>query len=334
MKDCLISIIIPIYNAEKYLNRCLESVICQSYKNLEIILVDDGSIDNSGILCDEYASKDDRIVVIHIKNSGQSVARKKGLEIAKGNYIGFVDSDDLIHVDTFKVLLEQMLLFDADLSICGYKKFSQEESEDRVCASRNDTLYNNHNVKCVNREYALGECLSTKFYTASMWAKLFKKSVLDNIDFPIGTEMEDWAVIVDIFLKCKKVVLLKDAYYYYYQRDNSTMHGDFKEKDLLLESIFVRNLDLIEQYFPSLYNQAKTNLTANYFYVIDKMIKSGVVDKYNNEFDDLVLKLRKEMVFIVFKSKHHIVRKMLYIALMLNKRFYIFLYSVLLKGFV
>ena len=294
MEDCLISVIIPIYNAEKYLSRCLDSVTCQSYKNLEIILVDDGSIDNSGILCDEYASKDDRIVVIHIKNSGQSVARKRGLEIAKGDYIGF----------------------------------------DIVCASRNDTLNNNHNVKCVNSEYALGECLSTKFYTASMWAKLFKKSVLDNIDFPIGTEMEDWAVIVDIFLQCKKVVLLKDTYYYYYQRENSTMHGNFKEKDLLLESIFVRNLDLIEQHFPSLYNQAKTNLTANYFYVIDKMIKSSVVDKYNVEFDKLVSKLKKEFLFIVFKSKHHIVRRMLYIALMLNKRFYIFVYNVLLKVFI
>ena len=331
MDNYLISVIIPIYNAEKYLSRCLDSVTCQSYKNLEIILVDDGSIDNSGILCDEYASKDDRIVVIHIKNSGQSVARKRGLEIAKGDYIGFVDSDDLIHVDIFKVLLQQMLLFDADLSICGYKKFSNDECENIVFTSRNDTLCNKHNVKCTNNEYALGECLSTKFYTASLWSKLFKKSILDNLDFPAGTEMEDWAVIVDIFLKCKKVVLLKDAYYYYYQRENSTMHGDFKEKDLLLESIFVRNLDLIEHHFPSLYNQAKTNLTANYFYVIDKMIKSAVVDKYNNEFNELVLKLKKEFMFIVFKSKHHIVRKILYVVLMMNSRLYIVLYRILLK---
>lgn len=120
MKE-LISIIVPVYNVEQYLDDCLISIINQTYKNLEIILIDDGSTDKSGKICDEYAKKDSRIIVIHKENGGVSSARNAGLRIAKGAYIGFVDPDDWIAEDMYEVLYSNAKKYDADVSVCKYK---------------------------------------------------------------------------------------------------------------------------------------------------------------------------------------------------------------------
>ena len=322
MINSLISVIVPVYNVDKYLNRCIDSIINQSYKNLEIILVDDGSTDNSGSICDSYKLKDERVIVIHKKNSGQSMARVKGLEIASGDYVAFVDSDDLININTFEIQLNNLLLNDADISICKFIKFNDLDEKKIICLANSLTKVEDYEINCVNNEYALSECLSTKNYTASLWGKLYKKSVFHNINFPQGSEMEDWAVVVDIMLNSKKVVLFDGELYYYYQRDNSTIHSGFKEKDLLLESIFIRNLDLVDKNFPNLHNQAKTNLTANYFYVLDKMIKSQVIDEYKDEFNVILSKLKNDFLFIIFQSKHRIIRKISYIILIVNKELY------------
>ena len=118
----LISIIIPVYNVEKYLAKCLDSVLNQTYKNLEIILVDDGSKDNSGAICDEYAKRDNRIIVVHQKNSGVSKARNLGMSMATGDYIGFIDSDDTIEANMYEVLLKNAIESGAEISYCGLKQ--------------------------------------------------------------------------------------------------------------------------------------------------------------------------------------------------------------------
>ena len=126
----MISIIVPVYNVEKYLSRCLDSILVQTYRDFELILVDDGSTDRSGAICDEYASRDERIKLIRQSNQGLSVARNVGLDAARGDYIGFVDSDDYIHPETYQILLDALLKYDADLSVCGFNYVCENVIED------------------------------------------------------------------------------------------------------------------------------------------------------------------------------------------------------------
>ena len=139
--DDLISIIIPAYNVEKYISKCLESIIKQTYSNIEIILVDDGSTDKTSEICDEYEKKDDRIKVIHTENRGVSEARNKGLENVKGNWITFVDSDDWIEEDFCEVLLKKIKDYDADIALCGYKRVTENSCE-IIKTSGNDEVIN------------------------------------------------------------------------------------------------------------------------------------------------------------------------------------------------
>lgn len=320
-KQELISIIVPIYNVEKYLDRCINSIINQSYKNIEIILVNDGSTDNSLEICEKYKKNDDRIIIINKKNGGQSEARNFGLDIAKGKYVSFVDSDDLIHIDMYKILYNAIVKNKSDIAICRYKKFNSINENSIIYESskkKKDIV-----IKCVNSEYALAKCLDTKEITVSAWSKLYKREIFSELKFPCGTEMEDWAIIVDLMHKCKKVVMIPEALYYYFNRDDSTMNKKFKESDLKLEDIFARNIKLVDKYFPSLHNQAKTNLTANYFYVLDKMIKSKEVKNYKTEFNEIVSKLKKESLFILINSKHRVIRKLSFIVLLMSSQLYI-----------
>ena len=321
----LISIIVPIYNIQNYLSLCLDSIINQSYRNIEIILVDDGSTDNSGKICDDYSKIDDRIKVIHKKNGGLSDARNTGLEIVTGDYIGFVDGDDFIHKDMYNIMIDQLKKCDADVSICKFKRFSNHNNRQIIQSYQFDLINNENKIrsKCVSNEEALRECLLTNNYSVSAWSKLYKRTIFDKLRYPKGLEMEDWAIIVDVLLQCNKVVLIENELYYYYKRQNSIMLGKFKDTDLLLEKIFIRNVKLVDEYFPRLHNYVRTNLTANYFYVIDKMIQSCVVDCYKHEFDDIVTKLFNEIGFIFFKSKHRFIRKVSYLFLLINKKLYI-----------
>ena len=152
----LISIIVPVYNISECIEGCIKSILNQSYSNIEIILVDDGSTDGSGSICDKYKEIDSRVVVLHKENGGLSDARNKGLEIAKGDYIGFVDGDDVIHKDMYNTLLRQLLLYDADISICRFQKFTDKD-KNSILNSINNTVYafNNVTYKCVDNEYAL-----------------------------------------------------------------------------------------------------------------------------------------------------------------------------------
>ena len=133
MSKPLITVIVPIYHVEKYLHRCVDSILNQTYENLEIILVDDGSGDACSSICDEYAGRDSRIVVIHKENGGLSDARNAGIEIAKGQYLAFVDSDDYIHKDMYKILMKEILESNAEVSICSYKYVYDNKEKEIVC---------------------------------------------------------------------------------------------------------------------------------------------------------------------------------------------------------
>ena len=218
----LVSIIVPVYNVEQWLPRCVDSLIAQTYKNLEIILVDDGSADNSGKICDEYAEKDDRIVVIHKDNGGLSSARNAGLEVAKGNYISFVDSDDwvsLLFIENLYVALKEN---NCEISECNYVKTSGIDCQ-------NDEFQ--PGIVVASSEVAVNSVIDDGVFSVIVCNKLYKKSLI-TVSFEEGRLHEDTFWAHQIVANCKQIVKINDCLYYYYQRENSIMGSSYSEKRL------------------------------------------------------------------------------------------------------
>lgn len=207
----LISIIVPIYNVEKYLKRCIDSIVNQTYKKLEIILVDDGSTDKSSNICDNYAKEDNRIKVIHKKNGGISETRNIGIENCQGKFIGFVDPDDYIGKDLYNILHHNLIESDSDISICNFKTFEFESIDFTNIIGY--IQYNNID--------ALKELIFDKKITSHLWNKLYKKELFDSIKFPLNKIYEDLSVMYLLFYKSKKIVFSNSIQYGYYQRANS-----------------------------------------------------------------------------------------------------------------
>lgn len=239
----LISVIIPVYNVEKELRRCLDSIIGQTYRNLEIILVDDGSTDKSGSICDEYENKDSRTKVIHKRNGGLSDARNCGIEIATGNYITFVDSDDYVTADYVEYLLMEAKKNGADVSIVSHKKIWNE----------NDQL---NDVKEIQKIFTPIEAVEDLFYQrhieTSAWGKLYRRNIFQNIRFPVGLLYEDLATTYLLLLNSKKIVWSNAKKYYYFQREDSIMYREFSEKKMDRIHISEEILDKVHLQYPEL----------------------------------------------------------------------------------
>ena len=220
----LISVIIPVYNVEKYIKRCLDSVINQTYENLEIILVDDGTPDNSGVICDEYAKKDERIKVIHKENGGLSSARNAGLDIAKGEYISFIDSDDYISDNFIERLYENLSENGAEIAQCGFKR-TAKDSEEKDSVSESVKIYSGVEM--------LGHIHDEKgAETVVVWNKLYKAELFCDVRFPVGKIHEDEATTYKIFYKVKKVAMFDDKNYFYFFNENSITNKAFSLKKL------------------------------------------------------------------------------------------------------
>lgn len=213
--DPKISIIVPVYKVEPYLRKCLDSIISQTYQNLEIILVDDGSPDNCGAICDEYAARDRRIQVIHKENGGLSSARNTGLDIATGEWVGFVDSDDWVEPDMYEYLLSGAQQARADIAVCGVW---EEWPDRRLCRSCSQ-------AESFDTEGGLEQFFLRKKYSHSAWDKLYRRTLFAGIRFPEGQNFEDIATTHRVFERAKAVRLLPEAKYHYRQRPDSIM-GD------------------------------------------------------------------------------------------------------------
>lgn len=239
----LISIIIPVYNAEKYLGRCIESVINQTLKNIEIILVNDGSTDSSPKICDYYASIDNRIKVVHKKNGGVGSARNAGLDIANGLYIGFLDSDDYINKDMYELLYRELTNKKVDICGCFFNYLTKDnklvvnitEQEKKLCKTYNgreflELLYKGN--------YANGICVSIS-------NKLYKRKIWDNIRFT-NTIYEDDQICTYIYMNNYKVSLIDSLSYIYVQAENSITNTKFSEKNLCFLDILDERIRIFE----------------------------------------------------------------------------------------
>ncbi len=216
----LISVIVPVYNVEKYLDRCLKSIAEQTYKNLEIILVNDGSPDNSGKICDEWAKKDPRIKVFHKDNGGAGDTRNYGVEKATGEYIAFVDSDDVIADNYFEFLYDNLVKYDADISCCDFFEFRENESPEFKSAEISERVISGYDAckKMLESEVTI--------VLVSPCCKICKSEIIKSNPFPTGHACEDEATSCKYYYYSKKVVMSNAKLYAYYQHPSSVMHGN------------------------------------------------------------------------------------------------------------
>lgn len=220
--DDTISVIVPIYNVEQYLKRCIDSLLAQSYKFLKIILVDDGSTDKSGQICDEYADIYSNITVIHQKNQGLGPARNSGLNIVDSKFVAFVDSDDWIAPETYEVMYENMMLYGCDISTCG-RVIVQE-------GKQNKNIFCLDEEKVISGTEAVNRFLLQKELNMSPCDKLFSVALFDNVRFPSYYASEDIIPIYTVLSRAKRVVLTGKPFYYYFFRTGSISRTSFTKK--------------------------------------------------------------------------------------------------------
>ena len=307
-----ISVIVPVYNVEQYLERCVDSIINQTYTNLEIILVNDGSTDNSGKLCDELAKKDERIRVIHKENGGLSDARNRGIDESESDLVGFIDSDDYIDSDMYEVLLKNLNDTDADLSMCALYDVYNNTPEAQVT---------NKETWKLSSEQAIRMVMEAKILSVTAVNKLYRKSLFTDLKFEVGKIAEDAFIMIKLLDKCEKIVATNEKKYYYVHRENSITTQKFSTKFLNVIEAYEQNSNIILEKYPKLKDVAQTRMNWAYFYVLDRLLLD---DNYNdkeleNKLISYLKNHRKDILNDPLFTKG---RKIGFIALLLNRNLY------------
>lgn len=263
----LVSVIVPVYNVEKYLIKCVDSIINQTYRNLEIILVDDGSTDNSRRICDEYKQKDNRIVVIHKENGGLSDARNTGLNICTGEYITFIDSDDYISDLYIENLYKIIKKYNADISVCAEEYVKYDKNNEYVKLKRPFREFKGELL--MNSDNALECALRQDLFDFSACAKLYKKECLNDVKFPLNYMYEDQGTVYKTFFKSKRIVFTSDKLYFYIQRQGSILHNNSSSKRYWdgIKMVEMQHRDIIKKN-PRLKKAANCRCLSMYFHVL------------------------------------------------------------------
>lgn len=305
-----ISIIVPVYNVEQYLKKCINSILNQSYKNIELILVNDGSTDNSGKICDEYAEKDNRIKIIHKKNGGLSDARNVGIENSTGTYLSFIDSDDYVEIDMIECLYKACIKNDCDIAWCNMIRENNDGKQSVEVISNQECLF--------SKEDAYKNIL---LYNPSVCTKLFKTSLFDNIQFPTGKLYEDIITMNLLINNSKSIVHIGSAKYHYIQRNDSISHNLFNLKKL----DYINNSEILSKYilqkYPNLQEVVDAYLNLTVVTVICDMYLSKKI--YKQKYNELVKSIRVNK-FNLYKNNY----------ISLKKKIMIFLISYKLTGLV
>ena len=248
--NSLISVIVPVFNIDKYISKCIESIMEQTYKNLQIILVDDGSTDTSGEICDRYAKKDIRIQVIHKKNGGLVSARNAGLEAAAGEYVGFVDGDDYIDIGFYEVLLEDMLKNDVDFVHMGYR--TENGNSSRACGNFETEKYQlTENSRLYFVEEGIFGKSGTFQITPSIWSKLFKREFIQKCYARVPKELsygEDMFCLSMCMLEGRSMYLHKTAMYHYVNRQGSLMNSAYVSSVINISELYHALKNLFMEY--------------------------------------------------------------------------------------
>ena len=264
----MISVIVPIYKVEKYLKRCVDSLLGQTFTDFEVILVDDGSPDGCGAICDAYASQDPRVRALHKSNGGLSDARNAGLLVAAGDEIAFLDSDDWVAPDFLAALHDALIRTGADIAECAVVKTdgtADIASDGADGASSEPTVY--------STEPALRELIHDGAFRQTVWNKLYKRSVLEGILFPVGRTNEDEFWTYKVFARAEKAAKIDRPLYCYFQRPGSIMGASFSLRRLDALDAKRERQAFIEEHFPSLTRDARMNLFATCIYLAQMSLR-------------------------------------------------------------
>ena len=311
MKNELISVIIPIYNTEKYLKECIDSVINQSYKNLDIILINDGSTDGSKKLCDEYVNRDLRIRLINQKNKGAAATKNVGLNLIKGELFTIIDSDDILHPHNLEILYKNMINMYADIVEVNFTttldKFNNELNIKNSIDKKN--------IKVFNTEKALEELIISRKFHQTPWNKLYKTELLKDIRFPDGKYIDDEYWTYKLFLNAKRISTLDLITYYYRQHDRSTMGKSYSVRRLdSIDALYERYL-IIKEKFPNLEYLALKSFLLCCIYNFQKLCMSRDLDKNKFYREEIMIKfncLIKESDLSKFSTKEKVLIKSFY----------------------
>lgn len=312
-----ISVIVPVYKVEEYLDRCVQSIVDQTYKNLEIILVDDGSPDNCPAMCDAWAQKDTRIKVIHKKNGGLSDARNAGMEVSTGDYIAFVDSDDWVHRDYIIFLYRAIQEHDAELAACNVKVVYEEGSQ--------STEQVQYKAFPANAEQALETLIHGTGFRAVAWNKLYSRELLKQECFKVGRLHEDEFFTYRILAKAKRLAFVESPLYYYLQRSGSIMRTVSIRHLDALDARLLR-LKLLEKQFPRLYREDKAGFCVACVAFYREFLRFSGSDKAQAL--QKIKKCRCEVHFTHQEMLGYTAKQKLYIVL---SRFVIGIFSMLLN---
>lgn len=301
-----ISVIVPVYKVEAYLPRCVESLMSQTYKDFEIILVDDGSPDTCPVMCDAYAKKYSNIHALHKENGGLSDARNAGMTAAKGEYVTFVDSDDYVHPAYLEMLM-QGIRQGADFSVCGFTEVYDGNGIEDLDTSR-------ISAACVNAKEGLVEILYQGFHDVSAWGILLPASLARKYPFPKGKLFEDLYTNYKFYLAAETVAFIRVPLYYYYQRKGSIMgrrneafiHDLIESSDQLVEACRGKGA-LIEQ-------AAMNKQFSNYCRLI--LQTSDLKKKYPNQYRRIVTTLKEERMAVLMDKRARMKNRLAALALM------------------
>lgn len=288
--NMLISVIIPVYKVEQYLNQCIDSIVSQTYKNIEIILVDDGSPDNCPYICDDWKRKDPRVKVIHKKNGGLSDARNAGLDLASGDFIGFVDSDDWIEPDMYEKLLKVLIDENADISSCGTID-SYDNSE------RNRSFP----YSVGGSELFLKMIYKDTTFPVSTWNKLYRKKCWETLRFPLGKICEDAFTTYLLVDNANKIVQIPDLLYHYRIRENSIMTSNFRHSRMDEEEAWRRNYQYVQTKYPNIGKYAY-DFYLQKVYMLLNLIRAEQNGAFVDEYRFLKRIIQDNYFYIIFKS--------------------------------
>lgn len=263
----LISVIVPIYNVENYLERCIQSIINQTYKNLEIILVDDGSPDNCPRICDDYAEKDSRVRVIHKANGGLSDARNAGTVVALGELVAYIDSDDWVEPEMLEDMYTRMQKDGSDIVASGVNWVDDNGALLRVESSETDCI--------LDKTQSMNELLSDRKFKQHVWNKLYKLSLIRNIPFEKGKYHEDVFWSYQVVGVADRVSVMTKSYYNYVQRANSIMGEEYSVKRLDALDAMKQRCEYMNKHFPMLYNKALNVYIGSCMYHIQLAINAN-----------------------------------------------------------
>lgn len=270
MEKELISVIVPVYNVEAYLDECVNSILEQTYKNLEIILIDDGSTDNSGKMCDEYAARDKRIRVIHKKNGGQAEAKNRGLDICTGDFITFVDSDDYVDKEYIDYMYNLLKKYNVDISYCKWRfvffngKLEKEEK---------------HLNEYVETQKMFFENLLYCRRAVGQWSYLYKREIFDNLRYREGIIFEDSDLSYKLINKCDRIAGSNNQLYFYRLRQGSTTNSEFDTKKMKLIEVSEEMCNSILSVYPDLKKAAASKMVWAVYSTLNQLYKSKNIDR-------------------------------------------------------